>query len=319
MIEGGPETPTGPRPAYRDIDGLVLLDKPSGLSSNRALQRVRRIFAARKGGHTGSLDPLATGMLPICLGQATKISAFLLNAEKVYRFRICFGVQTTTGDAEGPVVGTGPKEVSRDDLERILRSFVGTISQIPPMFSALKVDGKRLYELARAGREVVRMPRSVQIPDLVIESYDPVQPVLRVRCGKGTYIRSLAEDIAKAAGTVGHVAELRRLGVGPFPESAMCTLGELEAAADLERFLVRPDAAIPELPTVHLTESEALKMRRGQPAGRQSDQAGALVRLYDEAGWFLGVGECLTDGLIRPRRLMVRLGTEPQMTPPGCN
>lgn len=284
------------------------------MTSNHALQRVRRLLQARKGGHTGSLDPLATGMLPICLGQATKISAFLLGADKVYRFRICFGAETATGDAEGPVMRSGREDVDRADLERALRAFHGPIWQTPPMYSALKVGGRRLYDLARAGQEVFRQPRTVRIEELLVESYDPVRPVLRVRCGKGTYVRSLAEDIARAAGTVGHVAELRRLAVAPFPEAAMRTLEQLEAAVGgPEQFLLEPDAAIAAWPVVRLTASQAQAIGRGQSVRHEAVHPCGWVRLYDENGQFLGVGERLADGQIRPRRLMVR--GETSLTP----
>lgn len=304
--EGGDTTDV--RRARRDVDGIVLLDKPLGITSNQALQRVRWLFAARKGGHTGSLDPLATGMLPICLGQATKISAFLLNSDKVYRVRICFGSQTATGDAEGPVIGTGPAAVGELELRRVLDTFRGSVSQVPPMYSALKHQGRRLYELARAGQEVDRKPRIVRIHELLLESFDPTRPILRVYCEKGTYIRTLAEDIARAAGTVGHVAELRRLAVEPFPESAMCSLQDLEAAGSgpgaLERFLLPVDEAVRDWPAVRFSAPEALRIRHGQPVVELSDQARGMVRLYDELGRFLGVGERLPDRQVRSRRLM---------------
>ena len=306
-LSGSGDT-AGIRRARRDVDGIVLLDKPLGITSNQALQRVKWLFAARKGGHTGSLDPLATGMLPICLGQATKISAFLLDSDKVYRVRMCFGSQTATGDAEGPVIAVGPAAVDELELRRVLAAFRGSVSQIPPMYSALKHHGRRLYELARAGEMVARTPRIVRIHELLIEAFDPNRPVLRVRCEKGTYIRSLVEDIAQAAGTVAHVAELRRLAVGPFPESAMWTLQDLEAAGRneeaLEGFLVPVDEAVSNWPAVRFSAPEAQRIRHGQAVAEPSDQISGMVRLYDEHGRFLGVGERLADRQVRPRRLM---------------
>ena len=298
----------GVRRARRDIDGIVLLDKPLGLTSNQALQRVRWLFAARKGGHTGSLDPLASGMLPICLGQATKISAFLLDSNKVYRVRLCFGSQTATGDMEGPVIGVGAAAVGQPELQRVLEAFRGPVSQVPPMYSALKHQGRRLYELARAGQEVPRAPRIVTIHELLLESFHPKSPVLRVHCEKGTYIRTLVEDIARAAGTVAHVVELRRLAVEPFPESAMCSLEDLEVAGTgpgaLERFLLPADEAVRNWPAVRFAAPEALRIRHGQSVAGPPGQGPGMVRLYDELGRFLGVGECLPDLQVRSRRLM---------------
>jgi tRNA pseudouridine55 synthase len=300
--------PSGQR---RAIDGIVLLDKPVGLSSNQALQKVKRLFHALKAGHSGSLDPLASGMLPICLGQATKVSAFLLDADKVYRFCVAFGQRTETGDAEGAVVETGADRVGEAELAQALSQFRGELRQVPPMYSALKHEGKRLYELARSGQEIERAPRLIRIHELVVEAFDPHGPILRVRCSKGTYIRSLVEDIAEAAGTVGHVAALRRLAVAPFAESAMTTLEAMEAAARqgdeaLRALMLAPDSALEGLPRVDLTVSEERGIRHGRGAFRDpagGEQAG-LVRLYGEQSGFLGVGERLTDQSIVPRRLM---------------
>ncbi len=301
----------------RDIDGIVLLDKPSGLSSNQALQRVKWLFNARKAGHTGSLDPLASGMLPVCLGQATKVSAFLLGADKVYRVKAFFGVQTATGDAEGRATEVGPDAVGEAELERALARFRGAVSQTPPMYSALKHQGRRLYELAREGREVPREPRMVAIHEFALEAYHAQTPILRVRCSKGTYIRSLVEDLARAAGTVGHVAELRRLVVEPFPEGSMRTLPNLEAAAEagadvLERVLVQADEALRIWPAVYLDGPAAIRIRQGLAISCDLDQPTGMVRLYGEAGHFLGMGECLADRRIRPRRLMATSDSRPE-------
>jgi tRNA pseudouridine55 synthase len=294
------------------VDGIVLLDKPLGLSSNQALQRVKRIYRALKAGHCGSLDPLASGMLPICLGEATKVSAFLLESEKVYRFRLALGQRTTTGDAEGPVVETGPAHVDEADLARALEYFRGDIRQVPPMFSALKQGGKPLYLMARAGEEVERQPRTVHIHELVIETFDAGSPVLRVRCSKGTYVRTLAEDIARAAGTVAHLSELRRLAVAPFREPQMRTLAAYESAAGecdaaLQALLLAPDVALEGYPRVDLSTAEALRMQQGQAVRDSQGCCGpaGLVRLYGNGTRFLGIGERLPDrGGLVPRRLL---------------
>ncbi len=298
----------------RDIDGILLLDKPLGLSSNQALQRVKRIFGARKAGHTGSLDPLASGMLPICLGQATKVSAFLLDSDKRYRFRVRFGVQTSTGDREGVVVGTGEPVVAEAALREAVASLHGPMRQVPPMFSALKHNGQRLYQLARAGRSVEREARLVQILSLEITEFNPGCPELVVQCSKGTYIRVLAEDLAKCLGTVGHVTDLRRLAVAPFNEPDMVPMAAIERAAatgeaGLDGLLVPMDQALTRCPGVHLSLADSVRMRLGQPV--RADAGGTpegLVRLYDAAGGFLGMGERLPDRRIVARRLMAEQG-----------
>jgi tRNA pseudouridine55 synthase len=292
----------------RDVDGILLLDKPAGISSNRALQRVKGILRARKAGHTGSLDPLATGMLPICLGQATKVSAFLLDSDKTYRVMIAFGCQTATGDSEGEVVETGPASVDEELLRRVLVRFVGPVQQVPPMYSALKFRGRRLYELARTGVVVPREPREVRIREIVVEAWDPGRPVLRVSCSKGTYIRTLVEDIARQAGTVGHVAELRRLSVAPFSTEQMVTLADLEHGVQrgdrgLNGALLPADVALSGCPEVRLTPVQARSVTSGQVVTADVAAMG-LVRLYLGDGPFLGVGQGLGDGRIAPRRLM---------------
>lgn len=299
-----------PRALRRDVDGIVLVDKPAGISSNHALQRVKRMFRARKAGHTGSLDPLASGMLPICLGEATKMAAFLLDSDKTYRFRMNIGCQTSTGDAEGEVVAEGPSVPGEESLQRALDGLRGPIFQVPPMYSALKYQGQRLYRLARAGREVERTARQVWIHELVVEQFDASRPVLRVRCSKGTYVRTLAEDIARQAGTVAHVAELRRLAVTPFRESAMRTLEELQteanspAGARLDALLLPVDAAIEAWPALELTARQERGLLCGQPVPGDASAGCGLLRLYGHHGRFLGVGERLADGQVVPRRLM---------------
>ena len=305
------------RQDLRPVNGLLLLDKPVGITSNGALQQVKRLFKARKAGHTGSLDPLASGMLPLCFGQATKVSAYLLGADKVYRVRARFGARTDTADADGQVVEESSiTEVSEAALASALTKFRGEIQQVPPMYSALKKDGKRLYELAREGREVERDPRPVTIYSCDIEEYDPTHPVLRVRCSKGTYVRTLVEDIAAAAGTLGHVAALRRLSVEPFPDDGLVSLTTVEQAAEaggmkaLDRLLLPIDSALAGWPSIYLNDDEVYYVRQGHPVhARVADQSG-LVRIYDSARQFLGIGEVLRDGRLAPKRLFV----EPQPT-----
>lgn len=310
----------------RLVDGILLLDKPSGMSSNRALQRVKALFNAHKAGHTGSLDPLATGMLPICLGDGTKMAGHLLDAEKLYRVQLAFGLETSTGDAEGLTQARGVERVDMVNLEAALRAFLGTSLQIPPMHSALKFNGQPLYRLARTGRTVDRAPRQITIRDLAIEEYDSHSPVLRIRCSKGTYIRTLVEDIARKAGTVAHVVELRRICIWPFSGQAMIDLEHLERVAvespgDLDRLLLPVDAALGALPEVHVGPAEAGRLRQGQPVD-EIDVPGSiqdgLVRLYGPDSRFLGVGERDPQGRILPRRL-VRDSVSILQASTGCN
>lgn len=305
-----------PRIVRRDVDGIVLLDKPAGMSSNQALQRIKRLFRARKAGHTGSLDPLASGMLPVCLGEATKMAAFLLDSDKTYRFRMHVGGQTSTGDAEGEVIAEGPPLSGEEQLHRALERLRGPILQVPPMYSALKHEGQRLYRLARAGQEVERVARQVSIHELVVEQFDPRRPLLRVRCSKGTYIRTLAEDIARLAGTVAHVAELRRLAVAPFREASMHTLEALEtlagsaAEARLDALLRPVDAAIESWPALELTARQERGLLCGQAVAGEAGARCGPLRLYGHEGRFLGIGERLADGRVVPRRLMARRDME---------
>ncbi len=300
----------------RPVNGILLLDKPAGLSSNAVLQQVKRLYRARKAGHTGNLDPLATGMLPICFGQATKVSAFLLDAAKYYRVTMKLGEQTATGDAEGEVTVTGPADAAVvEQVVAMLEPFQGEIEQIPPMYSALKHKGERLYKLAREGREVERPPRRVTIHSLVLIDRDSDRVTLDVRCSKGTYVRTLIEDIAVAAGSCAHVAALRRLGVGPYMEDAsMWTLDELEAIAEaegeagLDRLCLPLDSALREWPEVEVTGDSAYYLRKGNPVLIPRSPAQGWVRLYENAGRFMGMGEVLDDGRVAPRRLMSAAG-----------
>jgi tRNA pseudouridine55 synthase len=302
------------RRTRRAVDGLLLLDKPSGGTSNAVLQRVKWLFQARKAGHTGSLDPLASGMLPICFGEATKFAGYLLDAPKTYHVRARFGARTDTGDADGVVIETrASAAISRPDLERSVASLRGSIQQVPPMYSALKQQGQRLYELARAGREVPRKPRSVQIYEFTVESFDPVTPEFRVRCSKGTYIRTLIEDLAQRLDSLAHVMALRRLGVEPFDGQPMTRLEQIEAAAGpgpepdlaaLDAFLQPLDAVLPQWPAVELDQPSARRVRQGGHIDAPGGLKGGLVRLYAPGWRFIGVGEVQAGGLLAPRRLV---------------
>lgn len=295
----------------RDVRGILLLDKPAGLTSNQALQRAKRLYRAAKAGHTGSLDPLATGMLPICFGSATKLAAYLLDAAKTYSVTARLGIATDTADADGQVIGRDegvqPDEAS---VRRALESFVGEIEQIPPMYSALKRDGQRLYDLARRGIVVDREPRRVRIHEIALDEY--AWPLLRftVKCSKGTYVRTLVTDIAKALGTLGHVAALRRLAVEPFDGREMVTLERLEQlAADgpaaLDALLLPAESALSGWPKVEVSSVSAERLLHGQSVPAAADWPIGLVRLEERALGFLGVGEVLPDRRLAPRRMMV--------------
>ncbi len=302
----------------REVDGIVLLDKPEGLSSNAALQRVRRAYQARKAGHTGSLDPLASGLLPICLGQATKASGLLLDADKTYLFRIALGRSTATGDREGDTVETAPVPVLDEaSVRQCTAAFLGETLQVPPMYSALKHDGKRLYRLARAGIEVERAPRRVRIARLELIGIGPDWVEFEVDCSKGTYVRSLAEDLARALGTVGHVLALRRVALGPFTESRMHTLETVERAAaggsGLEAMLLPVDEALPGLPAVQLGVAEQASVLQGRDVLAVGPGA-SRVRIYGVGGRFLGVGRMCAEGSrLAPERLMVDVSAQPPL------
>ena len=297
----------------RNISGVLLLDKPSGGSSNHALQRVKRLFGAAKAGHTGSLDPLATGMLPVCLGEATKISAFLLDADKTYRLKCRLGVTTDTGDAEGEVLETHDVSgITQDDIEKVLPAFIGEIEQVPPMYSAIKHNGERLYKLARQGIEVERKARKVTIYDIKLLGYEQDVLELEVSCSKGTYVRTLVEDIASRLGpgdeSVGaHITELRRLSVGPY-EGNMLTMEQLETLAEqgfdaLDAVLQPVDSGVADWPDVHLGADAAFYVQQGQPVMVPHAPTHGWVRIYDQSH-FLGIGEIQDDGMVAPRRMI---------------
>jgi tRNA pseudouridine55 synthase len=293
----------------RPLDGVFLLDKPRGLTSNRVLQIIRRTFRAQKAGHTGSLDPLATGMLPICFGSATRLSQYLLDARKTYRVRCTVGVATDTGDADGREIATGPvPELALDGIRPHLQMFLGVADQVPPMYSALKHQGRRLYAIARQGQTVERAARRI-----TVYSIDEVQlawPDLEftVVCSKGTYIRSLAEDIAEALGTVGHVSALRRLAVGPFASNEMVSLEQVQtlATADpaaLDQWLLPMDRALPGWASVDVPAPDAARLRQGQTIGVEPAWPIGQVKLYAPGGIFFGLGEVLPTGTLAPRRI----------------
>ncbi|MGB5470327.1 MAG: tRNA pseudouridine(55) synthase TruB [Woeseiaceae bacterium] len=293
------------------MDGLLLLNKPSGMTSNRALQAVKRLLNAKKAGHTGSLDPAATGMLPLCFGEATKVCAYLLNADKTYRVTARLGVATDTGDADGTELSTAPiPEISADDWDVILQAFVGESMQIPPMYSALKKDGRRLYELARKGETVEREPRPIIIHEIRLLEYAGSRLVFRVACSKGTYIRTLVEDIAGRAGTVAHTARLHRESVGHFRSEDMLDLTTVEAlAADsetaLRERLLPPDVALVDFPPVSLDESAGSRFSGGQSVTVAEESRTGLARVYGAGQQFLGVGELSGDGQLAPRRVFL--------------
>ncbi len=299
------------RAPRRDVHGIVLLDKPEGLSSNQALQRVRGIFRARKAGHTGSLDPAATGLLPLCFGEATKVSAWLLDAEKEYLVRASLGERRDTGDSEGRVIGTAePPALDRAGWQALFARFRGEIEQVPPMYSALKQDGRRLYELAREGRQVERAPRRVCIRSLQLIAQENDELVFRVRCSKGTYVRTLVEDIAAAAGTVGYTRALRRVAAGPFGSAAMVTLDTLERAPaeTLDGYLQPVDAALADWPAAQVEAGAAERFLQGQQVAAEYSARDGHLRVYDRAGRFLGVGEIPFPGAVRPRRVFTHGG-----------
>jgi len=299
------------RKSGRDVHGILLLDKPLGMTSNDALQRVKRLFGANKAGHTGSLDPLADGLLPLCFGNATKVSAYLLDADKRYWVRIRLGVTTTTQDAEGEVVATRPLDgIDEEKLRGVLPQFLGDILQTPPMYSALKHKGERLYKLAREGIEVEREPRTVSIHDIQLLHWESPEFKLMVHCSKGTYVRTLAEDIGNRLGCGAHVTALRRTGVGPYGDEDMVAMATLEAIAEqqdpeaLDALLLSVDTALGDWPEVRLSPDTAFYLKQGQPVLAPNLPLEGWVRLYDVDQRFIGVGEILDDGRVAPRRLM---------------
>ncbi len=290
----------------KNINGILLLDKPIGFSSNQALQKIKWLLKAAKAGHTGTLDPLATGLLPLCFGEATKCAHFLTDAHKTYVPTIKLGATTTTGDAEGEVLTTSPVNVSRAEFEQACRQFTGEISQTPPMYSALKFEGKALYEYARAGVEIERKARRVTIQNIEVHSFAGEVAVISVTCSKGTYIRTLAEDIGKQLGCGAHLIGLRRTATADYQIAQAVTLEQFEAMSEEERLaaLAPPDSAVHYLPAITLDSDAAFYLLQGQAVWRSGAIPLGLLRLYNEQQVFLGLGELQDDGKIAPKRLM---------------
>lgn len=300
----------GRRKRGRPVHGIVVLDKPGGMTSNHALQRVRRLFDAQKGGHTGSLDPMATGVLPICLGEATKVSGYLLDADKTYRFRCRLGERTDTGDADGAIIERRPVEgVDDAAIEAALEPLRGEILQVPPMHSALKHRGRPLYDYAHRGETVERPPRQTVIHRLEHVAREDDELVLEVDCAKGTYVRTLAEDFGEALGCGAHVTALRRLVAGSFTVDDMLSADVLERAGEqgfdsLDALLLPIDAALADWPEVALNADLVHFLRQGQAVQVPGAPTDGLLRLYQGDGTFVGLGQVLGDGRVAPKRLM---------------
>ncbi|MBV6475765.1 MAG: tRNA pseudouridine synthase B [Rhodocyclaceae bacterium] len=296
------------KPPRRRVDGVLLLDKPAGITSNAALQKAKWLLNAAKAGHTGTLDPMATGLLPLCFGEATKFAGELLHADKGYTASVQLGVRTDTGDAEGVVLETRPVSVTPGQLEAVLARFCGTISQVPPMHSALKRDGRPLYEYARKGIELEREPREVSIFSLNVREISREGFIFDVDCSKGTYVRTLAQDIGEALGCGGHLTALRRTRIGDLRLDDAMTLEALEAQPAPSRDAVlRPaDSLLSGLPRLALADDEARRFSHGQTVRAAQVPAGSC-RVYAAAGGFLGLGRLGSDGMLAPLRLVANI------------
>lgn len=290
----------------RSIDGVLLLDKPLGFSSNQALQKVKWLFQAAKAGHTGTLDPLATGVLPICLGEATKFAQYLTDADKTYVASLRFGATTTTGDAEGDILVTKPVTFTTAQLVAVLTQFEGEISQVPPMYSALKHEGKALYSYAREGVEIDRKARTVHIRQITLNTYADGVAELSVTCSKGTYIRTLAEDIGNRLGCGAHLIGLRRTATAGYDISQTISIDMLESLTQAQRdqLLLPVDSAIEDIPKVVLNADAAYYLLQGQAVWQSGKIPDSDLRLYDEQQQFLGLGFLQSDGKIAPKRLL---------------
>lgn len=291
----------------KPINGVLLLDKPLGFSSNQALQKVKWLLQAAKAGHTGTLDPLATGLLPLCFGEATKFAHYLTDADKTYFATIKLGITTNTGDAEGEMLETRPVDVTMAQFENALMTFKGEITQIPPMYSALKYEGKALYEYARAGVEIERKERRVHIYDIQLNAFNQDTAEITVRCSKGTYIRTLAEDIGRHLGCGAHLIGLRRTATASYRVEQTVTLAQFETMTAEQRMeaLLPLDSAIEHLPMMILDDSSAFYLQRGQAVWQGGLIEQGLLRLYNQQQQFLGLGELQSDGKISPKRLIV--------------
>ena len=300
----------------RQVDGLLVLDKPTGMSSNAVLQHAKRLFGAAKAGHTGSLDPLATGVLPLCFGEATKFSQFLLDADKGYESTFVLGVGTDTADADGAVIAQASAvHLTEDAVTQAMATLTGAIEQVPPMYSALKVDGQPLYKRARAGEQIERAARPVEIYGFELLSFEPGEQVrlgVKVRCSKGTYIRTLAEDLGAALGVPAHVSTLRRCQSGPFALDDCVTPEQLTAVkksgtdTDLDALLQPIESCIQHLPRLSLSEAATFYIRQGQPVLVPNGPQSGMVRIVDAGGLFLGVGDMRDDGKLAPKRLLAQ-------------
>ena len=292
-----------------NINGILLLDKPSGLTSNKALQITKRIYGAYKAGHTGSLDPIATGVLPICFGQATKVSKYLIESSKTYQAIVKLGIKTTTGDREGSIlIKQRFKKIQQEKIERILKTFVGKSQQLPPMFSAVKVNGIRLYKYARKGLTVERKKRQIEVHDISLKSYNEDLLELIIHCSKGTYIRTLVEDIGSKLNTHAHVFQLRRISIDSLKSQNIQTLNELENAKknqELYKYLLPLDKAIQYLPKIIISNEYQLKFTQGQKIKLSTKDAllKKNIRVYDLNNQIVGLGCIENDGLLKPIRL----------------
>lgn len=302
----------------RPINGVILLDKPTGISSNDALQKVKRVFFAEKAGHTGALDPLATGMLPICLGEATKFSQFLLDSDKRYRVIAKLGERTDTSDSDGEVVETRPVDVNLEKLEASIDTFRGESDQVPSMFSALKYQGKPLYEYARKGIEVPRESRKITVYEIVLHRFEGDEVEMEVHCSKGTYIRTIVDDLGEMLGCGAHVTMLRRTGVAKYPYEKMVTLEQLNELLEqahrdevapkelLDPLLLPMDTAVEDLPEVNLNAELTNLVQHGMPVQVFGAPAGTPLRMTSgEEKLFIGVAELNDDGKVAPKRLVV--------------
>ncbi len=300
---------SGGRAGQRAVNGVLLLDKPAGITSHTAVQKVRRLYGAAKAGHTGTLDPLATGLLPVCLGEATKFSHLLLEADKGYLASIRLDLTTSTGDLEGKVTARFPVNVTREEVEAVLKDFTGDILQTPPMYSAIKHQGQPLYKLARAGHELPRVPRRIFIRSLALVALDGNELSVRVHCSKGTYVRVLAEDIGRKLGCGGSLSALRREAVGGFSlHSGAVTLEQLEplTPGNRDSLLLPADALVASLPRFDLDAGETRRLSQGQPVERGGAATEGLARIYGPDREFLGVAEVTGPGRIVPKRLTAR-------------
>ena len=300
----------------KSVSGVLLLDKPAGISSNSALRRVKNLLQLRKAGHTGSLDPVATGLLPICLGSATKVAGFFLDADKRYRTRIKLGESTDTGDCDGQVIERRTVCVTKSELSKILKNFVGEYDQVPPMYSAVKVNGEPLYKLARRGIEIERSARRVTIYDLKLLDFTTLSFEIELGCSRGFYVRVLAHEIGEQLGCGGHVESLRRLGVGQLNIEDSYTIEQIEQLDSVEerrKLIIPGDQTLSHLPKIDLSFDAAYYLCRGQTVRAGNLPPEGMVRLYENTVGFLGIGTSLGDGRVAPKRLFHASGASTEV------